>query len=97
MGCYHAEFRSENIWGGLPNTFDMAFASDADDRTAHALTHGNDQGTAFGFSFTLAKTQTAAVRGLYSASYRASGTRAASHTDPGRGPLAGAPPAPAAR
>ena len=77
----------------------MAFASDAADRTAHALTHGTDQGTAFGFSFTLAKTQTAAPRGLYTAPFRAPGTGAASHTDSGRGrgPLAGAPPAPAER
>lgn len=93
--CYHGQFGAEIIWSGLPNTFDMAFASDADDRTAHALTDGNDQGTVFDFSFTLAKTRTATVRGLYAAP-RAG---AASHTDPGRerGPLAGAPLAPADR
>jgi len=76
----------------------MAFASDAFDRPAHAQTDGNDRGTAFGFSFTLAKTPTAALRGPYAASVRASRTDGASHTDPGRGrgPLAGAPRAPAA-
>ena len=75
----------------------MAFASDASDRTAHAQTDGNEQGTVFDSSFTLAKTPTAAFRGQYSAS--AGRADAASHTDPGRGrgPLAGAPRAPAAR
>ena len=80
----------------------MAFASDADDRTANQPSHGSDdQGTVFGFSFTLAKTTTAAFRGAYTATYqgRPPRTDVASHTDPGRerGPLAGAPPAPAER
>ena len=81
----------------------MAFASDAADRNAHSPTSGNhDQGTGFGFSFTLAKTSTAffgfgGFQGQFEGRPRR--TDAASHIDPGRGrgPLVGAPPAPAGR
>lgn len=83
--------------------FDMAFASDAADRNAHTPTDGNhDQGTVFGSFFTLAKTFTAffgfgGVQGQFAGQPRR--TDAASHTDPGRGrgPLEGAPRAPADR
>ena len=81
----------------------MAFASDAADRNAHTPTSGNhDEGTAFGFSFTLAKTSTAFFGfGDFQAQLEGGPRRtdAASHTDPGRGrgPLSRAPPAPAGR
>ena len=69
----------------------MAFASAVTDRTAHLPKNGDDEGTVFGFSFTLAKTFTADPRGTSRPS------DAASHTDPGRerGPRRGAPRAPA--